>query len=343
MLKPLFILVASCFLFACTPSPIETYATYQSRLAKFLPVSERSNIRLQTLPALRIETINSTQSISILNLAQLNHCALSSLVAQHNNQLGKVASASELLKYHLAFIQGVEPCLAQPKSKEVDKDIVRALQNAKQEKQTQLALYFNAMLANEHEFKRLFSLSGSELKFDENAGRSDTIEALTQLANIADAIAQQQWHSIDVGNITTALALLNGNDYLRKLLTSAQKQQALNTQLTEQLAQVDPAHSLCKPKHNRDEANIVHSVFSHFYLEQLQAYQSQINGALFQIEPLLGRVLQFYPDDEPLKVKLLGGENSQSLQQALSNSSKNHIYWWQGFFKQCDLRPGGQK
>ena len=44
----------------------------------------------------------------MLELAQLRQCELATLIAEHNNQLGKTATAAGVLSYQIEFIQTAE-------------------------------------------------------------------------------------------------------------------------------------------------------------------------------------------------------------------------------------------
>lgn len=53
----------------------------------------------------------SPNSIGLLDLAELNHCRLGGLIANHNSSLGKVSQPSNLLIYQLEFIKAAPDCI----------------------------------------------------------------------------------------------------------------------------------------------------------------------------------------------------------------------------------------
>lgn len=342
--KLLLIFSTLILLGGCSDPPSKRYNEYQYRLGKYLPVEQQSQVRLSPWRGFDSEPLPPSQSISLLALADINHCRLASHIAAHNNQLGKLASASERFKYHIRFIQLVDPCLEHNQSTGLSAELRSALQTEKRFKIAHAKLAFNLMLSREPELNRLFTLAAAELDFNEQAGRAQSAEALTLLADIAKAIAEGNWHAIDVNTLTPALAKLNGNDYVRKLLTSARKQIALNNQLTSQLEQVSLTAEICPPGRHSDAASILHNIFNLFFIKELQGYQGQLSGALEEFTPLLTQVWQFSgknEDGEDIEAKraIVGTQEQANLLAQLKASSRNHVRWWQGFYAQCDISP----
>ncbi|MBS3796544.1 DUF3080 family protein [Pseudoalteromonas sp. BDTF-M6] len=339
MHKLLLIFSTLIILGGCSDPSSARYNEYQYRLGKYLTIDQQAQVRLTPWQRLHSEPLPPSQNISLLALADINHCRLATHIAARNNQLGKVASASERFKYHIRFIQLVDPCLAHDQSNALSEELRSALEAEKRFKITHAKQAFNLMLSQEPELTRLFTLAARELDYDEQAGRAASAEALTTLADVANAVAKEDWQAIDAKAITPALAKLNGNDYVRKLLTGARQQIALNNHLTSQLAGVSLTTEVCRPGRHSDAAGILHNIFNLFFLKELQGYQGQLSGSLEEFTPLLAQVWQFTGSDSDIRRSLIGTQEQASLLARLKASSRNHVRWWQGFYKQCDISP----
>ncbi|WP_170268902.1 DUF3080 family protein [Pseudoalteromonas ruthenica] len=324
----------------CAEGPEQVHEEYRARLAKFLPINEAHTLTVERWPEFSAEPLDSGVRMGILELGQLGHCQLATDIAGRNNQLGKVATASERFKYHLRFLQQVNACLNHPDSETLSPSLIAALEQEKQFKTRTLGQAFNNLLAQEKELKHLFTFSRNALDFDEQAGRVNSQSALTQLANIADNLAQHNVEDIDTEQLTQALEQLNRSDYIAKLLRATREQIALNNALSAELERIKLPGDICAAHKNNRNSMIVHNIFNKFYIGQLQGFQSHLAGRLQQLQPIFTRILQFQPDDSHIKVQLLGTHGEPSLLAELKTSSRRHVTWWQAFYKHCDLTPG---
>ncbi|WP_462158486.1 DUF3080 family protein [Pseudoalteromonas sp. GB56] len=339
MLKPLLIFSLVTFAVGCAEQPAEVHHEYRYRLAKFLAINTSSNIQLEPWPQFEYGEIAPASTINLIQLGQLNHCQLAGHIASHNNQLGKVATPSELFKYQIRFIQLVEPCLQHPKTRHLNDELKRTLSAAKKQKMRMAQHYFNNMLAREAELARLTTLSAIQLNFEDQTGKVQSKEGLATLANIAQAISEQRFNDINPSVVTDALSLLNNNDYVRKLITSSRVQIALNNALTNELDTINIGEQICPPKRASSETTILHNIFNMFYIEQLQPYQAHLAGDLQEFTPLFAKIWQFMPDSNNPKSYLIGTGHHMALLAQLKVASKSHVLWWQNFYKQCDIKP----
>ncbi|MEO2279262.1 DUF3080 family protein [Pseudoalteromonas pernae] len=339
MLKPLLIFSTMMMLVGCAEQPTDVHEEYRHRLAKFVSIAPTSDVALESWPQFDYSEVAPSTTISLIQLGQLNHCQLAGHIASHNNQLGKVATPSELFKYHIRFIQLVEPCLKHPKTIHLNADLKQALADARTQKVHMASVYFNNILAREPELTRMTTLSASQLGFEEQAGKVQSQEALELLAQIADNIEAENFNAIDPVELTSALSSLNNNDYVRKLLTSTRAHIALNNALTLALEDINISENICPPNRANSDTVILHNIFNMFYIKQLQPYQAHLSGDLQRLTPLLARIWQFMPDTDNPKTRVFGSIQRTSLLQQLKQASKNHVLWWQNFYKQCDIKP----
>lgn len=328
------LLISSLLLLsACTEQAVDINEDYKARLNTVLrDAPDKPALKNIQVPV--VSQLESQFQISILELGSLGHCKLSNLVAKRNNQLGKTQVASERLKYQIQFIILANDCLNDPLTK--DESLKATLKNAAVEKQQNLMSEFNYMLFNEAELKGLLQLTSDFLPADRNKYSSaSALEALDNLVNIRKQIAIQKTDSIDASSITTSLEKLYQNRFIRQLLSSAQLQIAYNQQFTTWISSFDYMNSVCREGKSKKEAQILNTIFNKFYLNKIQGYQADLTGLLEKTSPMLFELWQSHPELS----ELVDVESKNSLLNQLKQTSKEHVIWWQNFYKACDIRP----
>ncbi|TMO68028.1 hypothetical protein CWC19_11200 [Pseudoalteromonas aurantia] len=335
LLKLTLLSICIVYIAACSPQPSNTYVEYQQRLSSVVEKDAPNNEELQQLPHPNVDKPSSEVSLSIIEFASINHCKLSQLIAKKNNQLGKVWPASEALKYNIEFVQHVQNCLDDPQTH--DTAIKNKLIAVKKEKQLQFAQSFEHMLFNEAELSQLTYLTASEIAFDRHLEQQTaSLEALTALSNLqAHLLHQATVNKINTDNITIALQKLHKNKFIPKLITSTKQHILLNDTTTRWLNQIKISDELCPVGKNKKKAQILSNVFSKFYLEKLQPYQSQLTNMLEKASPLLFKLWSNHPD----LAESFNPEHTNSLLKQMKVSTVTHVKWWQDFYKTCEIRP----
>ncbi|MBQ4799058.1 DUF3080 family protein [Pseudoalteromonas sp. MMG006] len=329
------LILFSFLLVGCNKAPSDTNKTYVERLSSTLDVAAiEPNLlkQLSLLPPAPLEKNNIT--LSIVELAGISHCKLNVLISEHNNQLGKTASAAGKFKYQINFIQSAQICL---NSLDKNSPIFSKIQKAKTYKQTHLMHYFNTMLFKERELNQTWQLTSTELN-KEPAGYSDTLHALKQLVIIKEQISTQQFNSINANAIFSALEQLNKYQFNQALIQSARMQVVLNNSATDFVKTLD-LNDLCpEGKHNK-KAKIISNVFQKFYLKDIQPYQAQLTGYLEELQPLYKELWFGQSITSESINNLIKPKSNTNLLNLLKSSAKNHVIWWQRFYKTCEISP----
>jgi hypothetical protein len=329
------LILFSFLLVGCNKAPSDTNKTYVERLSSTLDVAAiEPNLlkQLSLLPPSPLEKNNIT--LSIVELAGISHCKLNVLISEHNNQLGKTASAAGKFKYQVNFIQSAQICL---NSLDKNSPTFSKIQKAKTYKQTHIMHYFNTMLFKERELNQTWQLTSTELN-KEPAGFSDTLHALKQLVAIKEQISSQEFDSINANAIFSALEQLNKYQFNQALIQSARMQVVLNNSATDFVKTLD-LNDLCPVGKNNQKAKIISNVFQKFYLKDIQPYQAQLTGYLEELQPLYKK-LWFGQSitSEPIN-NLIKTHSSTNLLNLLKSSAKNHVIWWQRFYETCEISP----
>ncbi|MGO2291471.1 MAG: DUF3080 family protein [Pseudoalteromonas sp.] len=319
---------------ACNDKPSDTYSEYQQRLASTTAVELPSASQLRNIDINYFNDNIDKQTISLLQLAQLNHCPLNGLIAAHNNQLGKVATVSSKLIYQIRFIQLTNKCMATIEDKP---KIYQALQNATANKKAQLNANFKALLYQEPELKRTWLLGSYEV--DESlSGLVETEQALQQLVNIKKAITAKDYQNIDSELLFPALEVLNKFNFNQALISSARRQIKLNNDTRVYLQNLK-LKRFCAPNKNKQKAKILSNIFKKYYLSQLQPYQAQLTSALERLMPLYKALWLTPPQSPPSALHSFINDSPDNLLYSLKSSAKAHVKWWQVFYKTCEISP----
>lgn len=333
---PLKWLLAVCciLLFGCSEQPSEANKTYLSRLSSTLQVPKPNTNPLQQLTLVEpVEALQPAIKIGITELAGISQCKLNVLISEHNNQLGKTATAASQLKYQIDFIQSAQNCL---NSLDKQSKIYNKIAAAKTQKQAQLTQFFNNMLFSEPELNSSWQLTGQELS-TQPAGFSDTVEGLKKLTTIKQLIENQNSMAINSDDILSALEPLNRYKFNQQLIQAAREQISLNHTAT-QFVNTLTLEDICPKGKNKQQAKIVSNIFNKYYLKQIQPYQAQLSGYLETLQPLYVQ-LWFNQAVSSEGVNALLDPNAKNLLAQLKSSAKEHVIWWQKFYKTCEISP----
>ncbi|ESP92532.1 MULTISPECIES: DUF3080 family protein [Pseudoalteromonas] len=323
----LLLIALSTVLLGCTPAPSDTNQTYTERLGKVFDTDGLSIEALSVLPHSAIDKPKSSYTISVIDLAKLGHCRVSTHIANHNNQLGKLAKPSEQFKYALNFIAYAQACIDDDRT---PKDVQQALELARQEKLAQLYPMLAYVFTHEKELTQFFTLTFSEVQRETSQGEIHALEALNTLTSLIKDLNEP--NKANGTMLTDALEKLNNNSYVQSLITSTRVQIAWNKTTTAWLSSLALERKVCPAGKNKKRAQVLNNVFQKFYIQDIQAYQSQLAKRLHDIEPHFQTFTdKFGGQDYPNVVTPLIAE--------LKQSAKSHVYWWQNFYKVCKVSP----
>ena len=320
---------------SCTKAPSSVNDTYLQRLANTLNLESDEPPPLVPLKLNSPPVLNKAKiTLGIVELAGISRCNLNVVISEHNNQLGKTATAAGRLKYQIDFIQEAEQCLS---TLEIDSPVYKKINEAKEQKQAHLMHYFNLMLFKEPELNRTWSLTSSEMG-SKPAGFSDTQAALNKLITIKNQIKSNDFNKINTDNIYSALEQLNKFRFNQILIQSVRQQIVLN-HLATQLVTTLNLDEMCISGRNKKTAKIISNVFQKFYLEQIQPYQASLTGYLEVLQPMYYQLWFEQPVTTERINKLIAPNSQHNLLNQLKTSAVDHVVWWQKFYKTCEISP----
>lgn len=305
--------------------------SYQQRLARVLE-QELPQTPLPTAPLLS-EPRDLKQPLPDLRLDLTDtfatrHCGLDTLIGERNSSLGRVYSASKQLSYELRFLHQLAICL----QKQWDNtELQRQLQQVYDAKQQSATLAFNNMLLTDNTLRKQLVGVRDSLPYNDKPGLSESWQALTALTQLQQFIQQQNWQAASSIDIEQQLQLLYQANLPGRLQYSLRQSSHQLSELNQMLAAVTP-QSLCQPRADKQQLDILANIFSKFFIAQVQQYTVNQQQYQQQLWPLLQQLYADTPLIEALTVRFEG--NYQNMRRELAV----HVKWWQDVNSQCPMQ-----
>lgn len=318
--------LVSLALVACSKSPSDINTTYVERLSSVIEVKQPNDYHDTFWYDRNVTKPKFTSSISVLELAKMQHCELASLIAEHNNQLGKLAQPSIEFDYHLAFITNAQLCSDKLKSN----NLTTSLNTAVNEKRNKLMHFFSYALESDPHLKYLYLPATHSLAMDKTGDKSSYLDAIKALSQLKNKLDTDNFSSINPSELTGISSLITPNNYGARLIRALREQIYLTNALTSQMHKINIAR-LCKQNHSNESAEVLANIFTKYYAGKLQAYHGELISEGKAVLPLLS---DLYSNNQIVMIT--------TLPEQLKQASKAHALWWQGFYKKCNLIPAKQ-
>ncbi|KKO46187.1 hypothetical protein WG68_06635 [Arsukibacterium ikkense] len=309
------------------PDSKATLNDYQQRLIRVLQL-ERVKVQVeplaslprpselrQPLPDIRLELTDAWASRA---------CGLDQLIGERNSSLGRVFQPSQQLHYELRLLAQLERCLQQ----DISPALAQQLGNWLSQKQQAIAPALSNMLLTDDTLRSQWQGNKPPLVAADSSGFTATRGALHHLVNLTEQISQEQWQQAAAVDIEQSLAMLYQHDFLAKLQSSLRYSAAWFSQLNPQLLALNP-ESLCPGGRSTEQLTILTTVFSKFFIGEVQAHLAELSRYQHEIWPLLQQLYQdtaLYP-----ALQQRYQQPAAQLQQQLMLQ----VQWWQQLNQQC--------
>lgn len=316
------------------PDSKASLTDYQQRLSRVLaldsvkvqvaplPALPRPSELSQPLPDIRLDLTDAWAS---------RECGLDQLIGERNSGLGRVFQPSMQLNYELRLLARLQACQQQ--------DIEPALQQHitvwLNQKQQTIAIAFNNMLLTDDTLRQQWHGSSQQLQPGQSVGFVDSSGALHNLIALAELIGRQQWQQAAEIDIEQSLAALYRHDVFGKLQSSLRYSAAWFNQLNPQLLALAP-QSLCPRGQHTEQLSILTTVFSKFFINEVQAHLAELRRFYTESWPLVAELYR----DTPLYPALQ--QRYQQPAEQLQQQLMLHVQWWQQLNQHCPvgLTPG---
>jgi hypothetical protein len=334
LLRATLILVALSLSGCTEPDSKATLIDYQQRLSRVLalepltvkptplPTLPRPAELKQALPELRLDLSAAWAS---------RQCGLDQLIGERNSSLGRVFQPSKQLNYELRLLAKLDYCLQQNVSADLQQQIAHWLS----QKQQSVQLAFSNMLLTDDTLLQQWHGSNHRLIVRQNTGLVPSSSALNNLITLHTHINTQQWQAGAATDIEQSLSVLYQHDFLAELQSSLRYAEAWFSQVNPQLLAISPA-SLCPNGKNTPQLAILSTVFSKFFIKEVQAHLAELRRFYNELWPLISQLYQHTALYPALQQRYQ--QPAEQLQQQLML----HVTWWQQLNSQCPvgLTPG---
>jgi hypothetical protein len=322
-------LVAIVFVLTGCSDPAQSLMDdYANRLSRTLALEIQNPAPLDLTPLPSIATTRADitdSSISLVELVATRVCGLDLLLGQRNSSLGKVMTPSQRLKYELAFLEQVQPCLTTP---DIAPDLTQKLAAIAAEKAIQIDQHWQNFLQQDETLRQQLHPYHHLSEPNSVAGVAETMQALHSLLALKKNIAQQNWQQASRINPEQALEALYKANALSQLQQSLRFSENWLQSLNQQLEQVDLT-AQCPDGKSSAKAEILNTILLQYFVGKVQLYLAQVDGTYQQLYPLLQQLYQ----DTALAQSI--SQRFEVPHTELKAELKRHVAWWKAVQQQC--------
>lgn len=331
------------------------FDAYENRLLKLLEergqslsvdvsYPEPSHLPEHSPLKLKKVALPDAKTISLIEFARLDFCGIAKLVAEHNTQLGKLATPSQRFVYELKLLEKITDC---------DRDVLTKeqaswLNQLADYKTSQLNQHWQYFLTHSSELTQIFQAGSSNINFPverlqshffalsalDNLHKnyrlsSSIVEAKTDFQHVETPKKYQQNLEISLETLSNPLI----GESFRALQYAAKRLDRINWILANNTSLVH-----CEAKRSHKYQEILQNVFQHFYVKKIQPNLSTLSQDIQSIQPLLDKLYGFQPDNfrHYFFNTEINDELSETIIGHLNQSFREHAHWWVAMRKQCE-------
>lgn len=345
-------LLVTLFIAGCSDNtPQDMLENYSNRVSNALDQSDRLNLKAPvSLPEFprRRDRLQPVEDIrqGLVEVFNLRHCQLITLVAERNSSLGKVMPPSRQLAYELKLYVGLRDCLKQLIQTRAEQELIQQISEILVIKERNLPrVLWNGIYTSEA-VERNFSRSEPPLPLEKsNSFISDktALEVLTKLAALQND--DTEWPvPAELETLENHYQALYNNRFGSRWLHSVNLLTATLNHTASAIEKRLGNRPLCYNNQTNPKANIVRNVFTKYYAGELQPYMARVDQQGRQWLQLNNQLLaQFSQIPQPMRhyqQQALSMEFQGSVWQTYIQARDRHTKAWQTLLGQCGLMPG---
>lgn len=324
------------------------FVDYQDRVSTLLDIdapTPQAPPNIAPLPSReeRLFPLEETR-LGMLDVYALRECNITSLVAERNSQLGKVAAASQRWLYDLELWRRLRHCWDTPLTHHLDaEDRDRLLQLTVIKTEQLPKASWNALF-DSNEWVGSFSRASTALSPDEQAfSLADDLAALAYLQHAVLNQFNPAWRP-DSHQLESHLYTLQQQPLTAKLLRGL----VLASQRLDELSRVMEGRlevrPICYKGHSNPRAEHLYNVFINTFIGKIQPYLAQLSRSsrawLEAVNALLDAHLVSRQAITQYREDWLALDNVNAPWQQFQASTQRHIQLWQRIWRSCGMMPG---
>ncbi|WP_233267252.1 DUF3080 family protein [Paraglaciecola sp. L3A3] len=330
--KLIITMFVSCFLFSCNNNKQLPYLIddYQQRLANIIDkdTPNLKQVSLAPYPHLAERPLNiSETTIKLFEFYQLKPCQLYSLVAERNTTLGRLQLPSTRYLYEHQLLAAIGQCIQIINNEE----LLLKLKNWQQIKLNNITNVWAELIQNSSEMKYALSTNQHYVLGTAEDGISASKEAFHYLINL------EQNQEINASELEHHLQQIKHFALPAKLWLS---QTTLTKQLNQSTQWLKQHNHQLKCKNGRAETKVKYmaNVFQLYFIEKIQPIASRINDYQYQLSPIFTQLSQ--QSNLSTSFTMYVKHHNKTGFSAYQFAMSQHIQFWQGLFKRCNIAPG---
>nr|WP_299240758.1 DUF3080 domain-containing protein [uncultured Halomonas sp.] len=305
-----------------SPQPPENIAAFPSR-----------DERLFDIPDMRQ---------GMLDVYALRECGITSLVARRNNQLGKVAPASQHWLYELALWRKLRGCWNTDAVTRLDEEDRRRLLDLTRIKTSQLpSASWNALFGSS-EWVASFSRASTALPPDAAIPLTESLAALDYLRHATLNQFNPAW-TTQSSTLESHLYTLQREpltaEILRSLMLATQRLTETTALLEARLVE----RPICYKNHSNPNAERLYDIFIATFITEVQPYLARLSRTSRQWLGAIDALLNAHPVSLPAidqyRERWLSLTDPAAPWQQFNQAIQHHVNLWQDVWRSCDLMP----
>lgn len=334
--KSIIIVLMGMLLLGCDGqfAPQTLFESYIKDLnrSEHIQIEMDSEVSWRPLPALRARQMELSQfDVGLLEFLSLQRCDVGALAGQRNSILGRVMATSQRFIYELDIIRAIRSCEIQ------DEGLRAKLTEVANIKASELPIAFSNMLWAGEETSSLFSLANGFIPVSPSASQYQVlVDALQHLERISQHLDEIPY--LLSTDIEADMKAIYESEYLGKLLYSVVHIRQYLEATTQALEPLSQNQSVCGAP-----LNFLKQQFDAHYIKVLQPYMARINRVAYEVLPLVQRLVERSPIQDPawhafiLQFDL---QDPQSAWQQYLAASRAHGRSWSRIFAVCGQAVG---
>lgn len=344
-------ITVALLLSACSDdSPQAMLENYSNRISNALDqpaqleLSPPSNLPAFPRRRDRFQPVEDVRQ-GLIEVFNLRHCRLITLVAERNSSLGKVMAPSKQLAYELELYVGLRDCLRQLIKAEAEADLISQISDILVVKQRNLPMVLWNGIYTSEAFERNFSRAEPPLPLqDTDSFISDSVALQTLIKLAALQNDTSDWAvPAELETLENHYQALYNNRFGSRWLHSVSLLSETLNHTADVIEQRLQRRPLCFNGRSNPKATIVKNVFTKYYAGELQPYMARVDQQGRRWLALNNRLLSQFSRVptamQRYQQQALSLEDSDSVWQQYIQARNRHTKSWQTLLGQCGLMP----
>ncbi|WP_082432414.1 DUF3080 family protein [Pseudidiomarina woesei] len=324
--------VALVMLSACSPAPegLSHLHDYQQRVANTLnqpAVNYQPVPRIQPPSARDLRLLIERIEISLLDAMRLDACAAGPLIAERNSSLGRLQQGVLRYFYDRQLTEALQLCAKQLHNE--NPELAKRVQQQAEAKRKLMPQLRTQAITQDYAIRNIISMADRPLAKPDSSTLAPLFSAMNTLLQVLDDQAPLPTEP----ELIAALERLDKDAYIAQLWRALHDNHAYIQQL-EPLVSNLSHNAGCLSAGVPKRAQVLRQVFIARFSGPVQRHLNALTHQAAQLEPYIQAL------DTPLPAWQTHLRHIVALDDQVKAITRNHVQYWQQFFRDCEFTPG---